>query len=108
MKHGKPEIEVKRRTPAKRTHVLWMGLFTQEQDKTAKWALRYPATPYDKYIVEQRAISGRKRGNAWFELSGGKDLRDEKGKGYYKRIVEASSQDMSSKDAIQIEKDLLR
>ncbi|KAK8801850.1 hypothetical protein WA588_006134 [Blastocystis sp. NMH] len=97
MKHGKPEIEVKRRTPAKRTH-----------DKSAKWALRYPSTPYDKYIVEQRAISGRKRGNAWFELSGGKDLREEKGKGYYKRIVEESSRDMSSKDAIQIEKDLLR
>ena len=70
--------------------------------------MRYPETPYDKYIKEGRAISSRKRGNAWFELSGGKVMRERKGRDYYKSIVEKSSTDSTSKDAIQIEKDLKR
>ena len=54
-------------------------------------------------MEENRGINEKKRGNAWFELSGGKDMREECGKDYYKNIVAASS-----KDAIQIEKDIHR
>ena len=35
-------------------------------------------------------------------------MREQKGKDYYKTIVEQSSADSTSKDAIQIEKDLKR
>ncbi len=78
------------------------------QKKEKAWSMRYPETKYDKYITEHRSISETKRGNAWFELSGGKDMRDECGKGYYKGIVAFSQKDATSKDAIQIEKDLTR
>ena len=73
------------------------------QKKEKAWSMRYPETKYDKYITEHRSIR-----NAWFELSGGKDMRDECGKGYYKGIVAFSQKDATSKDAIQIEKDLTR
>ena len=107
-KLGKPEVEVKKRRPTKKVHVRYIVLFVIEQDKSAKWALRFPSTPYDKYIEEGRGISSRKRGNAWFELSGGKELRDQNGKEYYNRIVKESAADTTSKDAVQFEKDLMR
>lgn len=59
-------------------------------------------------MEENRGINEKKRGNAWFELSGGKDMREECGKDYYKNVVAASSKDTTSKDAIQIEKDIHR
>ena len=50
-------------------------------------------------MEENRGINEKKRGNAWFELSGGKDMREECGKDYYKNVVAASSKDTTSKDA---------
>lgn len=79
-----------------------------KKQKIVPWPLRYPPTKYDKYIEEHRGISEKRRGNAWFELSGGKDLREECGKDYYKNIVALSSKDTTSKDAVQIEKDIRR
>ena len=70
--------------------------------------MRYPETKYVKYIKEHRSISESKRGNAWFELSGGREMRDECGKDYYKGVVALSQKDTTSRDAIQIEKDLAR
>ena len=107
-KLGKPEVEVRKRRPTKKVHVRCIAQQLNKQDKSAKWALRFPSTPYDKYIEEGRGISSRKRGNAWFELSGGKELRDQNGKEYYSRIVRESAADKTSRDAVQIEKDLMR
>lgn len=70
--------------------------------------MRNPSTRYDKYIEEHRSFNQKKRGNAWFELSGGKDMRSECGEEYYKKVVEYSNKNPNSKDNIQIEKDITR
>ena len=85
-----------------------LGMNEKSKKREETWSLRYPETKYDKYIKEHRSISESKRGNAWFELSGGREMRDECGKDYYKGVVALSQKDTTSRDAIQIEKDLAR
>ncbi|KAK8789966.1 hypothetical protein WA158_006746 [Blastocystis sp. Blastoise] len=74
----------------------------------ASWSLRDPPTKYDKYFKEDRPINKKKRGIAWFNLSGGADLRDEMGEYHYETILQDILQDLSSPDALQIQRDLDR